>query len=102
MKKLKVKKLDTWTEKLIGLIGKDKAVAVFFTTRWGIHTFFMKFPIDVVILDKKDSVVFMKEHVGPGRILMWNPIYCRVLELPAGSIKRKEIKMADCVKLCFF
>lgn len=52
-----------------------------------VHTFFMKFPIDLVYLDKKRKVRKVRHAVGPWRLsacLMADS----VLELPAGTAAR--------------
>ena len=92
MLKLKVKRLQTLKEKAIGLIGKEKVYPVIFETRFGIHTFFLRVPIDVLILDSKKKVVVLKEVLSPNKIFLWNPVYKIVLELPAGTIKKYNIR----------
>ena len=68
-------------------------------TRFGIHTFGLKYPIDVLILDNGNKVVFLKKNLMPWRIFLWNPIYDKVLELPQGTIDKKKIKINDAVNL---
>ena len=87
-------------EKTIGLIGKKNPHAIFFKTRFGIHTFGMQFPIDVLILDSKNNVVKCKENFKPNRLFLWNPKYNGVLELPEGTIKTKKIKINDKIDIC--
>ncbi|GEM_PF-5024313 len=48
---LKVKRLKTLKGKTIGLIGREKIAPVVFETRFGIHTFGLKFPIDVLVTE---------------------------------------------------
>ena len=91
MVKLNVKTLNTLTQKTVGLIGANPVYPVYFTTRWGIHTFGMKSPIDVVILDDDNRVVKLTRSLAPNRIFFWNPTYYRVLELPPGTISEKKI-----------
>ena len=86
-----VKLLCGFWEKSVGLIGADPVYPVFFTTRWGIHTFGMKAAIDVVILDTENRAVKLTRNLPPNRLLFWNPWFSRVLELPAGSIKKYKI-----------
>jgi uncharacterized protein len=74
-----------------GLIGTKKANPVYFETRWGIHTFGMKYPIDVLILDNNNLVIKTKEVLKPNKIWIWNPKYNKVIELPAGEINQKKI-----------
>lgn len=86
-------------EKVAGLIGKEKPTSLMIKTHFGIHTFGLKFPIDVLILDNKNKVASLKKNLMPGRIFLWNPIYDKVLELPQGTIDKKKIKINDAVNL---
>ncbi len=99
MLKLKVKRLKTLKEKTIGLIGREKVTPVIFETRFGIHTFFLSTPIDVLILDSQRRVVVLKEALFPNRIFLWNPRYKIVLELPAGTIKKYNIKKGEEIEM---
>lgn len=93
MIKLFVTEATNLKEKIQGFIGKDKPYALMLKTRFGIHTFGLKFPIDVLILDNKNKVVSVKENLKPNEIFLWNPIYQKVIELPGGTIEEKQIKM---------
>ena len=93
---IEVKKLRTTT---FGLMGKEKAYPIYFKTRFGIHTFFLKFSIDVVILDNEKGVVKLVEHLSPNKFLFWNLKYNHVVELPEGSIKRKGIVLGEKINL---
>ena len=95
---LKVRELKSWREKIVGLIGKKKPESVLILTRFGIHTFFLKFPIDVVVLDKENKVRAIKT-LKPNRSFIWNPIYNKVLELPTGTIEEEKIKIGDEIKI---
>ena len=86
-------------EKVIGLIGREKPVSLLIKTHFGIHTFGLKFPIDVLILDKKNKIVSLEKNLMPGKIFLWNPIYNKVLELPVGTIDKKKIKINDTIDL---
>jgi len=85
--------------KIKGLIGAEKAYPIFFKTRWGIHTFGLRFPIDVLILDSEYKTVKIAENLLPNKILLWPVIYENVLELPAGEIKRQSIHLGEKVQL---
>lgn len=87
---IKAKLFSSEKDRLLGLIPYQKAFPVLFYTRFGIHTFGMKFPIDVIVLDKENCVVKMSQNLKPGSVFFWNPKYNRVLELPAGFIKAKK------------
>lgn len=85
-------------KKLIGLMGKEKSEIVIFKTRFGIHTFFLKFPIDLVIVSKNKKVVFIKQSLKPNRIVFWNFRYNTVIELPEGFIKKSGINIGSILK----
>ncbi len=59
-----------------------------------VHTFFMKFPIDLVYLDKHRKVRKVRHAVGP-----WRLSAClsarSVLELPAGTAARTGTRPGD-------
>ncbi|MBI2033019.1 MAG: DUF192 domain-containing protein [Candidatus Levybacteria bacterium] len=87
---LRVKKVSG-IKKIVGLIGADSPKPLWFNTRFGIHTFFLRFPIDVVILDDNLHVVCYKEKLLPNRFFFWSTRYKHVLELPANTIKKNHI-----------
>lgn len=70
----------TLTERSIGLLNKPKGTTLFFKTRWGIHTFFMKYPINVLILDSNFRVKYIKKNLKSNRAFFWNPLYFNVIE----------------------
>ncbi len=84
---------------MVGLIGKKEPENLLIKTHFGIHTFGLKFPIDVLILDNKNEVVSIKKSLKPYRIFLWNPIYEKVIELPSGTIKNKSIAMHDTIDI---
>lgn len=84
--------------KIRGLIGKGNKTYVF-KTRFGIHTFFLKSPIDVIILDKNKKAVILKAGLKPNRIFFWNIKYDNVIELPQNSIQNSKTEKSDQIKL---
>jgi uncharacterized protein len=52
----------------------------------GVHTFLMKFPIDLVFLDRDNRIVATVENLRPQRLTKLLPRARAVLELPAGTI----------------
>jgi uncharacterized protein len=52
----------------------------------GIHTFFMRFPIDVAFLDKQCRVIEVVHHLAPQRLTKFVPAAAGVIELPAGTL----------------
>lgn len=96
---LSVKTASNLQEKIQGFIGKDMPYGLLIKTHFGIHTFGVKFPIDVLILNNKNIVVALKQNIKPNRIFLWNPIYETVVELPTGTIKQKAIEIKSQVRL---
>lgn len=51
----------------------------------GVHTFGMKYPIDVVVFDEWGVVQVVRKNMKPNEMFFWNPKYRRVIELPIES-----------------
>ena|SRR5437868_3342704 len=96
---LKVRLLKSFLAKSIGLLGSEKAYPVYFTTNFGIHTFFMKFPIDILVLDNDYKVVKLVTNLSPNRIFLWPLRFDKIIELPTGEIQKNKIRLGDTLKL---
>lgn len=96
---IKVKKLSSFLDKSRGLIGYNKIEPVLLSTRFGIHTFGVKYPIDVLILDNNRKVKKIVRNLKPLRIAIWNPSYNTVIELPAGYIKKHNINLGSAIDI---
>ena len=83
----------------IGLIGAKKPYALVLNTSLGVHTFGVRFPVDILVLDKDDKVVSIKENLAPFRIFVWNPRFSKVIELAAGTIKKTKTSVGDKLSL---
>jgi uncharacterized protein len=60
-----------------------------------IHMFFMRFPLDVVFLDEKGTVVFMYQGIKPWRVgRIVRHAKCAV-ELPVGAIASSRTELGD-------
>lgn len=97
---IKVKQLNSILDKSIGLIGKEIS-PVYFTTRYGIHTFGVKKPIDILILDNAKKIVKIKQSLLSNRIFFWNPRFSKVIELPQGTVEKMGARVGDKVDLRF-
>ena len=100
-KKLKIKViyLNNPIKSSLGLTVFKKARPVMLKTRFGIHTFGMKYAIDVIILNKHFEVVRLKEKLQPNNIFIWVPIYNTVLELPWGYINENKIILMQKIEI---
>jgi uncharacterized membrane protein (UPF0127 family) len=63
-----------------------------------IHTFFMKFPIDVLFLDADHKVERVIEDLRPWRLSAWVPAARGVLELKGGVLKG-SVKVGDRIEM---
>ncbi len=61
-----------------------------------IHTFFMRFTIDIVMLDNKGKVIYLKKKLKPFRVAGCLKAKDTV-ELKEGSIDEFDIKIGDFV-----
>lgn len=96
---LRVSELQSVMEKGLGLIPAKKAYPVLLKTRFGIHTFGMRFPIDVVLLDGQNRVVKLWQSVSPNRIILYPIKYKKILELPEGTIRSLDISLDASIRI---
>jgi uncharacterized membrane protein (UPF0127 family) len=59
-----------------------------------VHTFFMRFPIDVLFLSRSGQVLKVCADVGPWRARSCRGAYA-VVELPAGEAGRRGVAVGD-------
>lgn len=85
-----------------GLLGRDglgKGRALLLSPCGSIHTFFMKFPLDLVFLDRESFVTRTVYDVGPGRVVSGGAGARSVLEMEAGWFPRDAIRPGDLISL---
>lgn len=76
--------------RLKGLIGRKTLATgegLWIRPCQGVHTFLMRFPIDVLFLDREGRVVKVVENLRPQRMTGVLFSSRSVLELPAGSLR---------------
>lgn len=94
----KVRKADNFITRLVGLLKRTHLgpeEALWLTPSRGIHTIGMKFPIDVVFLNKKHNVVGLMSGLAPYRISAIHFDGYSVLELPNGTINKSRTEIGD-------
>jgi uncharacterized protein len=89
---------DTTLSRMVGLLDRkklDPGGGMLIMPSQAVHTIGMRFPIDVLFLDRKWRVVHLQPALAPNRItgLHWKA-HC-VLELPAGVIARTLTSVGD-------
>jgi uncharacterized protein len=65
----------------------------------GVHTFAMRFPIDVVYLDRERIVIHVEEELKPWRLAAVRIQAASVLELPIGTIRESHTVPGDQVDI---
>jgi len=60
----------------------------------------MRFPIDVIFLNNKKSVIHLVENMRPFRISKYVARAQSVIELPANTIAATETQVGDQVDIC--
>ena len=80
---------DNWWKRFKGLqfrrpLGKDHAILL--RPCPSIHTFWMRFAIDVVFLDGEGRVVDIRRHVRPWRAVVPKARSVAVIEMTAGAL----------------
>lgn len=74
---------------LLGRKGLPAGEALIIKPCCQIHTFFMRFAIDVIFLDRQRRVLKVVENMPPWRISGLVPEACLVVELPGGVLKNR-------------
>jgi uncharacterized membrane protein (UPF0127 family) len=93
---------DSILKRMKGLLGKDKLLAgeaLWIKPCVSIHTFFMKFPIDVLFLNKKNQVIAVIKNLKPNRITRLYLKAMSVLELPEGVLDATDTRAGDKIEI---
>lgn len=92
----------SWFARLVGLLNTkslEEHAGLWLSPCKGIHTVGMRYPIDVVFLDREQAVCKLAGDVRAFRFRRANRKTRSALELPAGAIKRCGLRVGD--KLLF-
>ena len=88
---------DTAFNRMRGLLGRrvmPPGQGLFIEPTWSVHTWFMRFPIDVVFLDRALVVLGIHDTIDPWRTASQRGAKI-VLELPAGESSRRGLVVGD-------
>jgi uncharacterized protein len=83
-------------ERAVGLLGRshlEAGEALWITPCHGVHTWFMRFTIDVIAMDADGVIVDTVSMLKPWRMRLPRPGAHSVLELPAGTLLKTPIKI---------
>jgi len=89
---------DTCLRRMVGLLGKSElapATGLLIMPSQAVHSIGMRFPIDVLFLDRNWRVIHVQPSLTPYRMtgLHWKA-RC-VLELPTGAIAQTDTVVGD-------
>lgn len=84
-----------------GLLGRDglgPGEGLWIVPCESVHTFFMRFPIDLVYLDRKHRVRKVRHAVGAWRLSACLTAHS-ILELPAGTVLASKTERGDSLEI---
>src|SRR5437762_7512912 len=92
---------NTVLKRMVGLLNRgqfDKGEGLLLDRCYGIHTVGMRFPIDVLFLDKNLCVIRAVKSLPPCRTcVVKHAVY--VLELPTGTIQRSQTEAGHQIQI---
>lgn len=99
--KMEIKEAKTFLQKLKGLMFQKKVNYILKLKTNGIHTFFMKIPIDVILTDKNNKILYIYRNLKPNRIILPKKNVKYTYETPINYLKNIKIneKLKECQKL---
>ena len=89
-------------DRAVGLLSRrslNDGEGLFITPCRGVHTWFMRFAIDILALNEQGVVVDAVSDLGPWRIRLPRPGAVNVLELPAGSLSRSNTQVGHRIEM---
>jgi uncharacterized membrane protein (UPF0127 family) len=91
---------DSATRKkgLLGRDGLEPGAGLVIAPCGGVHTFFMRFPIDVLFAARDGRVIKISHAVMPWRLALALTAFC-VIELPAGTAAGSGTRAGDRLEL---
>src|SRR5215472_17354965 len=94
----------THWSRLRGLVGTTSGEfragrALWIVPCHGVHTLAMRFPLDLIYLDREGVVVELRAQVQPWRFAPISFHAASVLELPSGAIRRSGTGIGDTVEI---
>ena len=93
---------DSFFRSLIGLMGRpglDVGHGLWIIPCQSVHTFWMRFPIDVIFLDEHRKVIHLVENLRPFRVSRHLSKARSVVELPVSSIKATGTQLGDEIRI---
>ena len=93
---------DTLLRRMKGLLGRKTLACgegLWIKPCNGVHTFGMRFPIDVVFLDRELHVIAVTQSLQPNRLTRLYRNAASVLELPSGTAELTATVTGDIISI---
>lgn len=92
---------DSFWSRFRGLLGRPgfpSGTGLLLVPACGVHTFFLRFPIDAALLSPAGVILKIASPLPPNRLgpLVWGARY--LLELPAGTLRKTGSREGDRVR----
>ena len=88
---MEVKEAKTFNQKLKGLMFQKKFDYILKFKTNGIHTFFMKTNIDVILTDKNGKIMYIYRNLKPNKIILPKKGVKYTYEMPVNYINKTKI-----------
>ena len=98
----KIEVSTTFLQRLVGLLGRrslDENQGLYLPGVRSVHTFFMRFSIDVIFFDEAFTVVKKVHCLRPFRCAFGAPKIRNTLELSCGTLEKYSIEVGDQISL---
>ena len=100
----KLRVANTHWSRLVGLLGTSdrnfkNGSGLWIVPSHGVHTFMMRFAIDVIYLDEQGTIVHLEENVKPWRMTPIRLEAISVIELPSHTIWNTSTKVGDQIEI---
>jgi uncharacterized membrane protein (UPF0127 family) len=89
-------------DRAVGLLGRSRLAdgdCLYIERSPSIHMFFMRFPIDVVFVDRQGRVTKIVENLKPWRVVFWARGARDAIELPVGAVAASGTQIGDHIEL---
>jgi uncharacterized protein len=99
-----IKMADSFFKRFKGLMFRKDSIrdeGLWIVPCNAVHMFFMKFPLDIVLLNEQDEVVGVHHSLKPWRMTKPMKEAHSTLELPAGSAATLGIRIGNKIKCNF-
>ena len=93
---------DSMGKRMMGLLGRERlgeGESLWLKPCKGVHTVGMRFPIDVVFLDKQKVVIAINQDLRPNRMTLLHFRAASVLELPPGTLAATDARVGDRIEI---